>query len=70
MPIYEYHCESCGADFERLLKNREERVACDCGSEKVERRMSVFAAHNGAGKSSAPAPACQTCCQGGACELS
>ena len=68
MPIYEYHCESCGSDFERLLKNRDESVKCECGSDKVKRVMSVFAAHNGSsGHSSAPAPACTSCCQGGSC---
>jgi len=70
MPIYEYHCKDCGADFERLLKNREETVVCECGSNEVDRRMSVFAPRNGGSKAPARPAACQSCCSGGACELS
>lgn len=74
MPIYEYRCNSCGTDFERLLKRTDEKVACECGSDKVTRRLSVFAAHVTAGSSSksssVPGPACETCnLAGGGCEL-
>jgi len=76
MPIYEYHCEECGTDFERLLKRTDEKVSCDCGSRNVKRRLSVFAAHVGAGSSSkasrGPSPACATCglAGGDSCALS
>ncbi len=73
MPIYEYHCDECGTDFERLVNKRDEAVACECGSGKVSRRWSVFAAHtNGGGssKKSSDAPACSSCCAGGMCGLS
>jgi putative FmdB family regulatory protein len=71
MPIFEYHCDDCGVDFERLLKNRDEDVACECGSSNVQKLMSVFAAHNAAGGSgSTPMPQCTSCCQGGSCGLS
>jgi len=74
MPIYEYHCNDCGADFERLLKRSDEKVSCDCGNEKVTRRLSVFAPHVAAGagrkKSGMPGPACETCkLAGGSCGL-
>lgn len=43
MPIYEYHCPSCGKDFELFVRG-ETRLACpDCDSAKIERRMSVTA---------------------------
>lgn len=48
MPIFEYRCDACGAEFELLVRSqREERgVMCrSCGSKHVERRPSVFAAH-------------------------
>jgi len=72
MPIYEYHCEECGADFERLLKRRDEKVSCECGSTRVVRRLSVFAAHMGSSSSSSAsagnAPACSACSlAGGSC---
>lgn len=44
MPIYEFKCGECGAEFELLLKSKEEigEVSCKvCGSLKVERLMSI-----------------------------
>ena len=33
MPIYEYKCRKCGAEFEQLLKRADEKVNCpECGS--------------------------------------
>jgi putative FmdB family regulatory protein len=46
MPIYEYRCKECGADFSRLQKvgASVEGVKCPkCESEKVERLLSSFA---------------------------
>jgi putative FmdB family regulatory protein len=46
MPIYEYRCSQCGADFERLrpLGRADEAGPCPrCGSPEVRRRLSVFA---------------------------
>jgi putative FmdB family regulatory protein len=49
MPIYEYHCPSCGKEFELLVRG-ETRVACPgCDSPKIERRMSVTARPAGGG---------------------
>lgn len=43
MPIYEYHCPSCGKDFERLVRG-DTRVTCPaCAGRSVERRMSATA---------------------------
>jgi putative FmdB family regulatory protein len=52
MPIYEYVCRECSHAFEHLARsmNTPERVPCpECGSGKVERQMSVFAARQGSG---------------------
>ena len=44
MPIYEYHCSACGADFEALVFGQES-VDCDkCGSSRIEKRVSTFSA--------------------------
>jgi putative FmdB family regulatory protein len=69
MPIFEYHCDSCGADFERLLMRRDENVACDCGNVDVKRRLSVFAAQVAAGTPTSKGPACDSCSMagGGSC---
>ncbi|HVM60207.1 MAG TPA: zinc ribbon domain-containing protein [Verrucomicrobiae bacterium] len=71
MPLYEFVCARCEKDFESLVRssNWEGSVACPhCGSKKLTKKLSVFAAQGGA-TSSAPAPsACGRtggCCCGG-----
>ena len=45
MPVYEYHCKSCGADFSRTEKISEHgssAVACPkCQGAEVERVISA-----------------------------
>lgn len=44
MPIYEYACPHCSAEFEELVRNRDEVVECpECGADDVGRKLSVFA---------------------------
>jgi putative FmdB family regulatory protein len=45
MPIYEYHCTSCGERFEALVASTERAKArCPhCGALRVERLLSTFA---------------------------
>ena len=54
MPIFEFHCSDCNSGFEeyfhRSLTGSEKIVCPDCGSENVEKRMSVFSADVPAGK--------------------
>lgn len=67
MPIYEYQCESCQTQFELLVRNSEQRPECpDCGSGKVERLFSTFAAHmaGGAGCQEKRCPAAEGGCPG------
>jgi putative FmdB family regulatory protein len=47
MPIYEYRCSACGADFERLQRVSDATPACPtCGSrDEVARRVSLSAFH-------------------------
>ena len=43
MPIYEYHCESCENDFEKLvLGGREPKDCPSCESDQVSRLVSAF----------------------------
>jgi len=47
MPIYEYRCEECGEIYERLrrMQDADSNLRCPrCGSETVERLVSVIAA--------------------------
>ena len=63
MPIYEYRCDACGSQFEKLVRASSPAVACPgCGGEKLEQQYSTFAATMGAGGakgagSCAPMPA-------------
>jgi len=41
MPLYEYQCEQCTHQFEKLVHNGE-TVACpECRSERLERLLSL-----------------------------
>jgi putative FmdB family regulatory protein len=44
MPIFEFACEACGEEFERLIfRSEQDNVACPkCGSQSTRRLLSVF----------------------------
>jgi putative FmdB family regulatory protein len=49
MPIYEYHCNTCGTDFEKLVFGSTIDISCDkCGSKNTAKLVSRF----GMGRSS------------------
>ncbi|GIX02953.1 MAG: hypothetical protein KatS3mg112_1890 [Thermogutta sp.] len=72
MPIYEYTCEKCGAQFELLIRNNEEPRCPQCGTTDVAKQLSKPAISISAGSSStADVPPCGAppgCC-GGNCNL-
>jgi len=43
MPLYDYHCRSCGGEFERLVRGADVVACPSCGSSDVERLLSTFA---------------------------
>jgi putative FmdB family regulatory protein len=68
MPIFEYECTSCHRSFELLVRS-DTKVACpSCDSEKVVKKLSLFAAHVAHHHGEAAMPACATgdcgCAQG------
>lgn len=68
MPLYEFVCTKCEKDFESLVRssNWEGSVVCPhCGSKKLTKKLSVFAAQGGGSAASAPAP--QGCGRPGGC---
>ncbi len=72
MPIYEYACKDCGREFEELVRGQEQPTCPSCGTSRIERHMSVSAAHTAA--SGQPAcPAREACgitnCPGGNCGM-
>ncbi|MBN1955904.1 MAG: zinc ribbon domain-containing protein [Anaerolineae bacterium] len=49
MPIYEYCCEACGEKFEKLVRStsKQQPLTCPhCGSERVEKAISLFGVGN------------------------
>jgi putative FmdB family regulatory protein len=72
MPIYEFHCDNCEQDSEILVRSsRWKGSKCPhCGSNKLSKKLSVFASAVAAG-GSAEAPPCEGgkgscgCCGGG-----
>lgn len=43
MPLFEYRCESCGHSFEHLVRAGVPPSCPKCGSEQLEKQLSVFA---------------------------
>jgi putative FmdB family regulatory protein len=61
MPIFEFNCDQCGNDFERLVfASENEPVKCPkCGSEKTHKVLSVFSSsgpERSSGASCGPSP--------------
>jgi len=74
MPIHEYRCTECGHEFEELVRTEKQKVACEkCGSRKLERKLSTFAAVADPTSSNTCAQgiACPqgSCCSSGACNI-
>ena len=66
MPIYEYICGSCQHEFEVLIRSATDAkdLRCPrCESTTAERKLSVFATHQGSSKPSGSSPG--TSCQCG-----
>ena len=66
MPLYEYLCQECGQEFEKIMRfdQSDERPACPgCKSENTQKRISVFASA-GMGNSSFSSSASSSCSGG------
>ncbi|MBI4395731.1 MAG: zinc ribbon domain-containing protein [Elusimicrobia bacterium] len=52
MPLYEYSCRKCRADFDVLhLPGRDAKTSCPkCESEDVFQKISTFSAHGSSSK--------------------
>jgi putative FmdB family regulatory protein len=75
MPIFEYKCDDCGSQFERLVRRsaEAEAVHCpSCGTDHLTTQYSTFAARAGSAQKSAPQPSggCGgPACQAGMCGM-
>ena len=60
MPIYEYSCEKCGSNFEKLVfAGDKEKITCPCcNSDQVKKMVSCVSFMGGSsiGKCSTSAP--------------
>jgi putative FmdB family regulatory protein len=68
MPIYEYICDNCKSQFEKIVINREQEISCpQCSSKKATIQLSVFssAIAGGSTKSSSGSSSGGSCCGGG-----
>ena len=62
MPIYEYHCNQCNQEFEKLVYNTSEKITCPkCKGKKIQRIMSAFAFSSGGKLKSTASSSCGTC---------
>ncbi len=75
MPIYEYKCETCKTEFEKLVRAQPEALEPECpscGEHHVSRQQSTFAARaNGMSREAAPSGGCGggMCRTPGACGM-
>jgi putative FmdB family regulatory protein len=71
MPIYEYTCNECGEDFEKLVSGTNPDVSCPkCISKNITKKFSLFGmsgvekpvtSSGGAGCSSCSKSTCSSC---------
>lgn len=60
MPIYEFHCQKCEKDSEILVRSSDWKgTKCpNCGSMKLQKKLSVFASSVPVGGGGGDAPMC------------
>jgi putative FmdB family regulatory protein len=54
MPLYEYRCATCEREFELLLRSSEQPRCPECGGVRLEKLLSIPAAHTAGGEASLP----------------
>jgi putative FmdB family regulatory protein len=62
MPLFEYECTGCGNKFEILIRGSEKAHCPKCGSDHIEKCLSVFAVSTKAAPAAQQAAdACAAC---------
>lgn len=67
MPIHEFLCPGCKAEFELLIRGDEETSCPKCGQTRLERQLSIISTPATAGNTRSPVESCDMpkCCGGG-----
>lgn len=60
MPMFEYRCNRCGREFERLVIGNREVDCPGCGSADLRKLFSVFAVKSG-NRSASSTSSCGSC---------
>ncbi|OGR05328.1 MAG: hypothetical protein A2511_01095 [Deltaproteobacteria bacterium RIFOXYD12_FULL_50_9] len=73
MPLFDFVCHSCGAEFEALVMGSSKPSCPKCQSPDLQKKMSTFAFRSGSGGSnvaSAASSSGSSCgsCAGGSCK--
>lgn len=65
MPIFEYKCQKCNHKFEKLVLKKDQIIKCPrCGSDALDKLLSVFNASVKSGNNSSgvcESGICNTC---------
>ncbi|MCK5512556.1 MAG: zinc ribbon domain-containing protein [Thermodesulfovibrionia bacterium] len=70
MPIFEYKCEGCGEEFEKLVSGSKPEVICPrCNSKNIIKKFSLFGmsgvekqtSTSGSGCTSCSSSSCSSC---------
>ncbi|NVM56751.1 MAG: zinc ribbon domain-containing protein [Desulfobacterales bacterium] len=61
MPIFEYHCMKCHADFEVLVLGDQKTTCPTCNGKKVKKLLSSFSHKSDGQFSSSKGSACSAC---------
>ena len=64
VPLFVYECRDCGQVNEVLVRGEEKPVCPGCGSKRLKKQASAFAAVSGSARQPAETP-CSTCPSGG-----
>ena len=65
MPMYEYLCDDCGTEFEKLVRNGDTPECPSCGEHHLKQQYSTFAAK--ASRADTLRPAAPAACPSGMC---
>lgn len=65
MPIYEYKCQKCDREFEKLIFGNQNVNCPECGSDEVKKKFSLFGMSGidnpTSGCSSCSSSSCKSC---------